>query len=206
MIVEIIQKMTSIDWVIFAVTIVAYLILIIDILSNNGRGQNFFTYLLWGILDSILFITSYAEKAHDLAIIAGCTFGSFLTAISLLFVMKIKWSEKETWILILVFITTVIWLWSKSNLVGIITAVGAEIIAGILLMEESWKRPGSRLTLASYLLFLASYILSISSAPNWDIENVLFPIAFLIYSIGDTIPLIVKWWKIYKRYKNFKIA
>lgn len=204
MIVEIIKKMTCIDWIIFAVTLVAYLILIIDILKNNGRSQNFFTWFLWGILDSILFITSYNENASDLAIIAGCTLGSFLTAIFLIFVMKIKWLKKETWILVLVFITTTIWLWSKSNLVGIITAVGSEIIAGILLMEESWKRPGSRLTLVSYLLFLISYILSISNAPNWDIENVLFPIAFLIYSIGDTIPLIIKWWKIYKKIYKFK--
>jgi hypothetical protein len=193
MIVEIVQKMTSIDWIIFAVTLVAYLILIVDILKNNGKSQNFFTWFLWGILDSILFVTSYKEKASDLAIIAGCILGSFLVSIFLLFVKKIKWTINETRILSLIIATVVIWLWSGSNLVGIIFSVTSEMLAGIPLMKSSWKTPGSKLTLVSYVIFIISYVLSIYVAPNWQIENILFPLAFLIYSILDTIPLVKKW-------------
>lgn len=193
MIIEIVQKMTSIDWIIFAVTLFAYLILIVDILINNGKSQSFFTWLLWGILDSILIITSYMEKSTDLAIIFGCIIGSFSVSIFLLFVKKIKWTKNETRILLLIIITVIIWLWSGSNLVGIIFAVTSEMLAGIPLMKSSWKTPGSKLTLASYLVFIISYVLTIWISPNWQIKNVLFPLAFLIYGILDTIPLINKW-------------
>jgi hypothetical protein len=202
--IEIIQEMTSIDWIIFAVTILAYFVLEVDILKNNGRSQNFFTWLLWGMLDSILFITTYKEKGSDLPIIAGCAIGSFIIAFSLLFVKKIKWRKSESWIFALVILTVIIWLWSQSNLVGIIFAVTSEVIAGIPLMRASWKNPGSRLTLVSYLIFIVSYILSVCNAPTLDIKNVLFPITFLIYSIGDTSPLVQKWWLIWGRYKKLK--
>ena len=194
MFVEIIQNVAVIDWIIFTVTIIAYIILVVDVIKNNGKSQNFFTWFLWGILDSILLISTFKEKGSDLAIIVGCVIGSFFVAISLLFVKKIKWRKDESQILLLVIITMIIWIWSGSNLVGIIFAVASEMIAGIPLMKASWKNPGSRLTLASYLFFIVSYFLSIISAPNWEIENVLFPVAFLIYSIGDTFPLIQKWW------------
>lgn len=194
MFVDIIQNVAVIDWIIFTVTIIAYIILVVDVIKNNGKSQNFFTWFLWGILDSILLITTFREKGSDLAIITGCVIGSFFVAISLLFVKKIKWRKDESQILLLVIITMIIWIWSGSNLVGIVFAVASEMIAGIPLMKASWQNPGSRLTLVSYLFFIVSYVLSIISAPNWEIENVLFPVAFLIYSIGDTFPLIQKWW------------
>lgn len=203
MIVEIIQKLTAIDWIIIAVTLVAYLILVADILKNFGRSQNFFTWILWGILDSILLITTHREKGSDLPLVLSCVLGSFSIAFVLLFVKKIKWRKKERRILILVITTTIIWIWSESNQVGIIFAVLSEMIAGIPLMRASWKNPGSRLTLASYLFFIISYALSIVTAPNWNIEHVLFPISFLIYGIGDTSPLIRKWWSIMKRYNKW---
>jgi hypothetical protein len=150
MIIEIIQKMDYIDWIIFVVTIIAYSILEIDIIKNNGRSQNFFTWFLWGILDSILCVTTYKENGYDLAIIIGCAFGSFIIAFSLFFIKEKEWRKNESQILTLLIITVIIWLWSESNLVGIIFAVTSEMMAGIPLMRASWKNPGSRLTLASY--------------------------------------------------------
>lgn len=202
---EIIQDMTANGWIIFAVTIFAYFVLWVDIIKNNGRSQNFFTWFLWGILDSVLFITTYVEEGCDLPIIGACAIGSFIIAFSLLLTKKIKWRKDESQILWLIIATVIIWLWSGSNLVGIIFAVASEMIAGIPLMRASWKNPGSRLTLVSYLIFLISYILSISDSPTWEIKNVLFPIAFLVYSIGDTSPLITKWWKIWKRYRRLRL-
>ncbi len=206
MIPEIIQEMARIDWIIFAVTIIAYILLITDIIKNNGVSQNFYTWFLWGILDSVLLVTTYKEMGADIAIIFGCVIGSFSVALCLSLIKKIRWRKRETRTSIMVAITLAIWLWSKSNLVGIIFAVTSEIIAGIPLMRSSWKNPGSRLTLASYLFFFASYVISIYNSPNWNIENTLFPIAFLLYSIGDTTPLVKKWWNIYNRYNRLKNA
>ncbi len=203
---KIIQLMDGVDWIIFAITVIAYIILIIDILKYNGISQNFYTWFLWGILDTILFINTYKEEASDLPLIFGCLIGSFSIAFLLALTKKVKFRKKERKILYLVIITTVIWLWSGSSLVGIISSVIAEIIAGIPLMRSSWKKPGSRLTLISYSCFLISYIISIYHSDNWNIKNVLFPIAFLIYSILDTLPLVIKWCNIYYRYRKLKSA
>ena len=182
---------TILDFTIFIVTIIAYIILIADIRIHDGISQNFFTWLLWGVLDSILLVTAFKEKSADLPIIAGCVLGSFSTTISLW--KKIEWTEDETRDLILVIITVIIWKFSHSDLIGLICAVISEIIAGIPLMKSSWKIPGSQLTLISYLTFIASYVLSIVNSPDLKVENLLFPVAFLIYSMADTYPLIKKW-------------
>jgi len=58
----VILNVTIFDFVIFVVTIIAYIILIVDILKNNGISQNFFTWILWAILDGILLITIYEEE------------------------------------------------------------------------------------------------------------------------------------------------
>ena len=206
MIVEIIQQMTTEGWVIFVVTILAYIFLAIDIWMYNGISQSFFTWFLWGILDTILFMTTYAEKGEDLAILAGCVIGSFSLSIFLFIIKKRKWGDEENMILGLIFITVIIWVtsWfiSKSNTIGIFFAVIAEMLAGIPLMKASWKKPGSRYTLVSYLLFLASYIITLITIETWEIKNSLFSLAFLIYGVGDTSPLIRKWYKILIRYRR----
>ena len=202
--VEIILNMTSMDWIIFAVTIVAIAFLIIDIKIYNGTSNSFFTWLLWGILDSILFVTTYKEKGTDLPLLAGSVIGSFTVSFYLFITKRRKWTEEESLILGLVIATMAIWFVSwlifKNNIIGIISAVTAEMLAGIPLMKASWKKPGSRYTLVSYLFFLASYILTLAHTEVWRIENFLFPLSFLIYSVGDTSPLIRKWWRIQHRY------
>lgn len=193
MFLEIIQNMTAIDWIIFAVVGIAYYILMVDIKIYNGVKQSFFTWLLWGILDSILTVITYQKGGSDLPIIAGCALGSFSIAIFLFIKKKRKWRKEERKTLCWVSAATTIWLLSGNSDIAIMSAVIAEIIAGIPLMRASWKKAGSLYTLISYLLFLVSYILSIYSSPDWKIENVSFPIAFLIFSFGDTTPLVIKW-------------
>lgn len=204
--IEIIQNMTVIDWIIFTVTLIAYFFLVIDIKLYNGISQSFFTWFLWGILDTILFLTTSVEKGEDLAILAGCVIGSFSVSIFLFIIKKRKWTDEENLILGLIGLTVIIWLtsWaiSGSNTVGIISAVIAEMLAGIPLMKASWKKPGSRYTLVSYLFFLASYIITLINIESWEIKNFLFSLAFLIYGVGDTSPLIRKWYKILIRYKR----
>jgi hypothetical protein len=206
MIIEIIQRMTNIDWIIFVVTIIAYLFLITDIWLYNGISQSFFTWFLWGILDTILFITTYQENGTDLAILLGCVIGSFCVSIFLFIIKKRKWTEEESLILSLIIVTIIVWLLSRfisgENTIGIISAVIAEMLAGIPLMKASWKKPGSRYTLVSYLFFITSYVISLINTEVWEIKNFLFPLAFLIYGIGDTSPLIRKWWRIMIRYKR----
>jgi len=190
------SETTPIGRLTFGVTIIAYFILVIDIIKNKDKtteSQSFFTWFLWLILDYVLFIATDKVHGSDLPLIYGSVIGSFSISVSLLFMKKIKWGENEWINLILVIITLFFWFITRSAKVGIVFAVASEIIAGIQQMKASWRNPGTKLTLVSYVFFIASYVLALLDAPNWNIENTLFPLAFLIYCIGDTTPLIKKY-------------
>ncbi len=191
---ENIFPVTILNWLIFIGTISAYIIMIAGIIKNKGKGQNFFTWLLWAVLDLLLYILTEEEKGSCLSLVFGCVLGSSITTLFLIR-YEIKWKQKEWITLTTTSIFVTIWIYSGSNTLGLVLAVVSQLIAGWPLMEESWKNPEDGLTLISYLIFILVYCLSILDSPNWEIQNVLFPIAFLIYSIGDTFPLIKKWWK-----------
>lgn len=203
---EKIFPVTSMDWLILTVTISAYAILIVGIFKKRGmKSQSFFTNLLWSILDVLVYITAIEEQSSSLMLVFGCILGSFSVSILLIkYDKKKRWTKDESITLSIVFVVVFLWLYSGSNLLGLTLAVIAEIIAGWPQMKKSWKKPGSRITLTSYVLFLVVYILSIYNAPDWQLKNVIFPVAFFIYCIGDTLPLIIKWWKIEKRSESIK--
>jgi hypothetical protein len=203
---ETILPATAMDWLILTVTILAYGILIAGIFQKKGmKSQSFFTNLLWAILDVLVYIAAFEEQSSSLMLVFGCILGSLTVSILLLkYDKKKKWTKDESITLLIVCLVVFLWLYSGSNLLGLTLAVIAEIIAGWPQMKKSWKKPGSRLTLLSYFLFLIVYSLSIYNSPDWQLKNVIFPIAFFVYCIGDTLPLIIKWWKIERRNKLIK--
>ena len=196
------------DWIILVVTIIAYGIIVAVIMKNKGTGaksQSFFTNLLWAVLDTLVYITAVEEESSSLMLVFGCILGSFSTSLLLIkYDKKKEWTRDESITLIIVFVIIFFWIYSGSNLLGLILAVIAEIIAGWPQMKKSWKKPGSRMMLTSYSLFIIVYVLSIINSPDWQLKNIIFPISFFIYCIGDTLPLMIKWGKIEKRYKSIK--
>lgn len=203
---ETILPTTAMDWLILTVTISAYAILIVGIFKKRGmKSQSFFTNLLWAILDVLVYFAAFEEQSSSLMLVFGCILGSFTVSILLLvYDKRKKWTKDESITLSIICVVVFLWIYSGSNLLGLTLAVIAEIIAGWPQMKKSWKKPGSRLTLISYVLFLIVYSLSIYNSPDWQLKNVIFPIAFFVYCIGDTLPLIIKWWKIEKRSELIK--
>ena len=130
----------------------------------------------------------------------GAVCSIFLSLLLIKYDKSKKWTGDETQATIIIFFIVFLWRLSGSNLLGLTLAIIAEIIAGWPQMKRSWINPGTRLTLISYVLFLISYVLAIFNSPDWQIKNILFPIVFLLYCIGDTLPLIKKWWQIKKRF------
>lgn len=194
---------TLLGWIIFIIAFLAYLILIIKtiIKRKNLKSQSFFSYLLWSIIELWMYLIAKEEESYSLMLIFGCMIFSFIISILLLkYDKEKKWKKEETKTSIILFIFIVLWLYSRSNSLGLILAMSIDIIAGWPHMKKSWKYPGSRSMLISYILFIIFYVLSIFDAPNWEIKNVIFPIAFTVYCLGDTFPLIIKWIKIKKRW------
>ena len=121
-----------------------------------------------------------------------------------------KWTRNESRTGILTGILIVMLFFVKETRSIIALGVLAEMAAGWPLLKETWKDPDpSGYTLTSYLVFLLGYILAIYKCfaiypinevfGETFIENMFFPIAFIIYSVFDTFPLIRIWLKKYKK-------
>lgn len=186
---------TILGWISLLLTFIAYILMNIGIAKNNGRGQKFFSWFIWIWLDILLFLTVQENNGHCLFLVFGCIIWSTITTLLLIKYKKWEWSILETRVLIMTIIFVIIWQISGSGTLGITLAVSAQLIAGWPLMKESWENPGSGITLISYIIFIFVYLLMIIESPNWEIQNSLFPSAFFLYTIADTLPLLKKWFK-----------
>lgn len=194
---------SQLEWTIFYDTILAYIILNIGIHITNAKGQNFFTWLLWSILDFVLYIMIKEEKGLATMLVFACVIGSFGTSIHL-FRYKKKWTRDEWRTLSFVITLLILMIFSDEDRTIIIFAVISEMVAGWPLLKETWKDPDdSGYTLLSYMVFLLGYILTIyksfikypieEALGNVFVENILFPLSFIVFSFFDTFPLLKKW-------------
>lgn len=186
---------TYLGVLITAVMTVAYFLNLIWIKKNQGKGQKIFSWILWTVLDSILLLVSEQNESHFTFLVLVNLVGSFATTF---FLMKYKnwdWGLNENIVLFIISIFSFFWWASTSILLGLAMAVIAQLIAGWPLFKESWLKPQTGLMLISYILFNIGYLLMIIDSPDWKIENVIFPVAFFMYTIGDTFPLLRKWGK-----------
>lgn len=190
---DLILPTTTLGWEIFSLTILAYGLNMVGIKKNKGKGQKIFTWILWIILDGLLFLVSEQGNSHCLFLIFINFICSLLTVILLIKYKNWEWSDSETITLILTPIFISLWLYSESGLLGISMTVTVQLIAGWPLMKESWKNPESGFTLVSYITFALVYLLAIIEAPNWEPQNIIFPGAFFMYTLVDTYPLLKKW-------------
>ncbi len=193
--IHVIFPSTTLGWIGFCSTILAYIINIVGIKKNQGKGQKIFTWILWVILDGLLFIVSEQEDSHCLFLISINLICSLITVVFLLKYKNWVWSDSETVTSILTPIFILFWIYSGSGSFGIFMAVVVQLIAGWPLMRESWKNPETGFTLVSYIIFVIVYLLAIIEAPNWELQNMLFPGAFFMYTLADTYPLLKKWYK-----------
>ena len=181
---------------------IAYLILNRGIYITRGKGQNSFTWALWGVLDLILYFKIKEEDGLSAMLALGCVIGSLFTSLHL-FKYKKEWTKNENRTLYFIGVIVLMMIFSFSAKTIIIIAVIAEMVSGWPLMVDTWKNPdNSGYTLMSYLVFLLGYFLNVTENyvlyPNQVfgdkfVENMLFPIAFIIFSFFDTLPLVIAW-------------
>jgi|GEM_PF-3830251 len=186
---------TYLGIVITIIIVLAYYLNLIWIKRKQGRGQKIFSWLLWTILDLILLVASKENESHFTFLVLVNLMGSSMTTIFLFKYKNWEWGHNENIVLIIISIFLFIWWVSSSILLGLTMAVFAQLIAGWPLFKESWERPQTGLMLISFILFNIGYLLMIIDSPNWEVANVIFPIAFFLYTIGDTFPLLRKWGK-----------
>ena len=160
-----------------------YIILAFGILGGN-TGQSFATWLLWLILDLILWKSVRDQGGEELLIKVFCA-GTFVTTIILIATGHFSWGYFETFVSGLVVICIIIFS-IAGPYYGTIAGAIALTIAGIPQVYETILDPKSCPTLV-YLLFATSSFLSSICARAWTVKDRLFSMSSMIYCLIVTL-------------------
>lgn len=145
--------------------------------------QNFFTWILWGVLDGLGAVAIVFQNGSYLLPVAY-TIGSLITV---LLILKSGEKPKLTWFEIMVFtlilLCMVVWYFSGSK-VAIIAGSVAAFIATFPQFVDAWKKPDD-MPFVVYLSYFVANCLSIAGGKCWSVEERLFPAsgAFLCFII-----------------------
>ena len=140
--------------------------------ENTGVEQNFATWMLWAMLDTIATISTILEHGKNFWLQGGFVLGSVVVTILLIKRKQTKWTIYETVVSFLVFCCLVFW-YLKGNDAGIIASVVATCIAGIPQLFLTYKKPATTPTL-TYLLFSLGGFISFIGGTAWTVEERLF--------------------------------
>lgn len=147
---------------------------------KNQIRQNFVTYFLWGLLDTIVFVTIFLQGGN-IWLPLGYAIGSLIVATFLLIKKQFSWTWVETLVVVLIIICLFIW-WKEGARAATIASVAALGIASIPQIVETWKDPDGTPT-NIYLVFTLAGLLSFIGGASWTIEDKLYPGAAFILSL-----------------------
>src|SRR5690349_677978 len=109
--------------------ILLFIPMFVRVVRECGTGQSFTSWLLWGVLDSIL-IGSLIEQHGNFWIVVGFALGDLAIAGALAYQKRFGWGRCETVVLGLVIVCVIGWKISGPR-AATIFSVAAVIIAGI---------------------------------------------------------------------------
>jgi hypothetical protein len=193
---EFFGSMTVTDWCILSTTFLAYIFIFVGTWKAKGEGQSLISWLLWLVLDIVLFIPTWQEGGKSAFMLVPSILGSISISFLLLIFKKFEWKLTEWLSLGLTLASVAVWYFSQNNSVTITFAVISQVIAGWPLTKKSWENPKPGWTTIGYLIFIASCVLSLAIREKnhleLTLEGDLFPAALGLQTVADTIPLIIK--------------
>jgi hypothetical protein len=153
--------------------------LIIGIYRNKVK-QNFIAWMLWALLDCIT-TASIIFQHGNFFLPLGYTFGSVSVATLLFFKKEISWTWFEMFVTILVVLCIIAWGVTGERGANI-AGVSAICIAAFPLIKDTWHDPQATPT-GIYCIFAVANILSIIAGKSWTIEEELYPVAVLSFTV-----------------------
>jgi hypothetical protein len=112
--------------------------MITGILKDGAEGQSGATWLLWGVLDTVLTITIIQQRGNFLLPL-GFAIGDIALVILLLAKGRFQWGWFDTAVLVLVIACMVVWKFAGPKPATIASTLGVCIaLPGLLAM---WKQP-----------------------------------------------------------------
>ena len=187
-----------IDWVIISGLVLCYIPLIQAIVKDtqNGAGQNFYTWVLWVLLDLIQLISIYI--AHGTYVM----FLAFVPCALLVTLLLAKHKKKITRfeIIIIILVLTCVIVWKIfGEITAIVFSTISQLIAGLPLLVDTWKRPQEfRATIGSLCGFLIMHVISLIGGVDWSIKHRFFASMMFLYTLASIFPIA---WEILKSKK-----
>lgn len=158
--------------------------LIVGILRNKVK-QNCVTYILWGLLDFIVFFTIILQGGNNFWLPLGYAIGAFVIALLLVYKKQVSWSSIETMAVVLVGISVFFWFYLGDR-AGNIVSVLALGIASIPQIVSTAKDPKTTPT-GIWTVFALAGILSFIGGESWTVEDKLYPAVVMTFSLLITI-------------------
>src|SRR3989344_6882632 len=189
---KLLVELSFFDWVIIVMGVVAYLPLIQAMLKDKKHcaGQNFYTWILWFLLDVILLIVTILEKGNYASLLIFVPMSFIATAIS--FKYRTKMPDFEKLVSLLVFLCVVIWL-TSNEYYAIIFATISQIVAGLPILKDTWKNPEKfKETFFSLGVFVLVHLLMVLNKPEWSVKDTLFSGVMLIFTALEMLPIFIE--------------
>jgi len=162
--------------------------------NKTDPSQTALTWFLYFILDCITMFSTINAAPQDkgaIPFLLGCSIGSLIMFIILLYQGRKTYNWTELFVTILIFICGTAWV-IKGPYHAVVWGIISESIVGIYLIAKTIKDPVVKYNLTGYLLFLASSIVSIYNAKSWSLPDAGYALCESVLSIITIIPLLIQ--------------
>ena len=136
--------------------------------KGSPFDQNLVTWILWGILDTIVSITTILENGNW-ALPLAYAIGAFVVSFFLIKRKEFHVGLFEVVIMLAIFVCLIIWE-KTGNIGAIIACTSAVCLSGIPQIKDTWNSPSKTPTIV-YVYFGLAEILSFSGGKSWSIEE-----------------------------------
>lgn len=150
------------------------------VVREQGLGQSFASWLLWGALDSIL-IASLIEQRGNFWIVAGFALGDLAVAGVLAYQRRFAWGKFESMVLALVVLCMIGWKVSGPR-AATVFSIAAVVIAGVPGFL-SLKRNPDRTTAWIWFGYAMANLISFFGGTEMTLEQRLAPGVFTVASL-----------------------
>lgn len=166
------------------ITVFGGLYYLFDTLTGKAK-PNRVTWLLWGLLPTIVFIAQHMQGVGEMSWItlaSGLT--PYLVFIASFLNRNAYWKTAKTdYILMAVSLIGIgLWVITKQPNIAIVFMIVADLVAGIPTYVKSYRYPESESWIA-YALSAFGYLIGVFAIQNVDFQNVAFVVYLLLNEI-----------------------
>lgn len=158
------------------------------------------TWILWLGIGILLFVTNWQAGANWsttlLPIMMGVINPTIIVILSVRY-GEYKWSNRDTWCVVLCVITVIVWQVTQSPLLGTLGGVTADAIAATPLVIKSWEDPKDEPAFP-WAMFVIGSAVNMLAIVTWEMKLWLFPVYMTVMGFILLLPLLLYRFKLFK--------